>query len=91
MVLTLPMMLPALPVLYVLGAMVWNMTGAGDGGPMWPVTLAYTLMFASIAAANAWLVSLTLARLSRRAGCRPPRSPASGRSVLRRPGPAPGS
>jgi hypothetical protein len=56
MLLTLPALLPALPAIYLLGAIIWNVTDAGDGGgPMWPVTLVYTLMFAGVAAANVWL------------------------------------
>lgn len=60
MLLTLPALLPALPVIYLLGAAVWNATDAGNGGPMWPVTLVYALMFAGAAAANFWLLRLAL-------------------------------
>ena len=52
MLLTLPALVIALPVIYVLGATIWNLTDAGDGGPMWPVTVVYTLMFAGVAIAN---------------------------------------
>lgn len=56
MLLTLPALIPALPLVYVIGAAIWNVTNAGDGGPIWPVTLVYTLMFAAVAAANVWLL-----------------------------------
>ena len=49
MVLTLPTSVPALPVVYVLGAAIWNTTNADACGPMWPVTLVYTVMFAGMA------------------------------------------
>jgi hypothetical protein len=56
MLLTLPALLPALPAIYLLGAAVWHLTDAGGGGPMWPVTVLYTAMFAGVAAVNAWLL-----------------------------------
>jgi hypothetical protein len=62
MLLTLPAMVAALPVLYVVGAATWNATHAADGGPMWPVTLIYTVIFVGIAAANVWLVATALRR-----------------------------
>ncbi|HEV7210792.1 MAG TPA: hypothetical protein VGN47_03655 [Blastococcus sp.] len=64
LVLTLPALLPALPVLYLVGAAAWNVTGADAGGPMWPVTLVYALTFAGIAVANVWLLRLLVARLT---------------------------
>jgi len=64
MVLTLPALLPALPVLYVVGATAWNVTNADDGGPMWPVTLVYALLFAGIAVTNVWLLRLLVVRLT---------------------------
>lgn len=72
MLLTVPALLAALPVIYVVGAVIWNITDAGDGGPMWPVTLAYALMFAGVATANVWLLLVALrtrrARRLRRGG-----------------------
>jgi hypothetical protein len=65
MTMTLPVLVPALPVLYVGGAAVWNATGADNGGPMWPVTLVYTVIFAMIAVANVWLVAMVLRRRRR--------------------------
>lgn len=56
MVLTLPALLPALPVVYLLGAAAWSVTGADRGGPMWPVTSAYAVLFAGAALANMWLL-----------------------------------
>ena len=38
----LPAMVPCLPLLYLAGAAVWNLTGADHGGPSWPVMLTYT-------------------------------------------------
>jgi hypothetical protein len=80
MALTLPALVPALPVLYVAGALAWNITGADDGGPMWPVTLVYTLLFAATALANVWLLRRPLVRRGERAGLRPARAgrPAGG-------------
>ncbi len=69
MLLTLPALLPALPVIYLVGAWVWNVTGADGGGPMWPVTLVYALLFAGVAVANVWLLLAALRwRRLRRAG-----------------------
>jgi hypothetical protein len=62
MVLALPAMVLLLPVLYVVGAAAWNLSGgAGDGGPTWPVTVVYTLAFAGIAVANVWLLRALVA------------------------------
>lgn len=66
MLLTLPALIVALPVIYVVGAVVWTLTGADDGGPMWPVTLVYTLLFAGTAVANVWIL-LIVRRRRRRA------------------------
>ena len=74
MLLTLPALIPALPVIYVVGAALWNVTGASDGGgPMWPVTLVYTLMFVGVAVANVLLLrSLIAGRRQRRSAELPP-------------------
>ena len=66
MLLSLPALIPALPVIYVLGASTWNLTDADGTGPMWPVTLVYTLMFAGAAVANVCLL-VVLRRRQRRA------------------------
>jgi hypothetical protein len=60
LVLCLPTMLPALPVLYVVLATVWNLTGAGDGGPLWPVTAAYIAAFGLVAVGNVSIVKLVI-------------------------------
>jgi hypothetical protein len=70
MALTLPALLPALPVLYGLGALAWNVTSAGDGGLMWPVTLTYALLFAATALANVWLLRRLLLHRRGRAAVR---------------------
>lgn len=62
MLLTLPALVPALPVIYVLGAAIWNFTNADSGGPMWPVTLVYASMFAGVAVANLWILHWLLLR-----------------------------
>jgi hypothetical protein len=56
MCLTLPALVVALPVIYVLGALLWTVTDAGDGGPMWPVTVGFTVMFAVTALINVWVL-----------------------------------
>ena len=67
LILTLPMVVPALPLIYVFGAAIWNATRADSGGPMWPVTLVYSSMFAIIALVNVLLLHrvLTLRRHAR--------------------------
>lgn len=60
LLLTVPVIIPALPLIYVVGAGIWNVTEAGDGGPMWPVTVVYTLMFAAVAVGNVWLARVLL-------------------------------
>ena len=62
MLLTLPAMVAALPVLYVVGAAAWNVTNAAGGGPMWPVTLVYIVIFMGTAVANVWLTATVLRR-----------------------------
>jgi|GEM_PF-4463648 len=54
--LTLPASIAGIVPFYLGGALLWNLTGADSGGPMWPVTLGYGLMFAGLAAGNVWLV-----------------------------------
>jgi hypothetical protein len=58
LVLLLPAVVVALPVIYLLGAGAWSLTDAGDGGPMWPVTVAFVLMFVGVAVVNLWLLRL---------------------------------
>lgn len=52
-VLTLPAVVVALPAIYLLGAAAWSVSDAGDGGPMWPVTLTFTLLMSVVACGNA--------------------------------------
>ena len=62
--LLLPGLLPMLPFVYLGGAFAWSLTQADDGGPMWPVTTLYVLLFASVALVNVVLVR----RVARRWG-----------------------
>ena len=52
-VLTLPAVGVALPAIYLLGATAWTVSDAGDGGPIWPVTLTFTLIMSAVACGNA--------------------------------------
>ena len=57
--LALPMVVVTIPVVYVVGAVAWNVRDALPGDPMWPVTLTFTALFAATALLNvvvAWLV-----------------------------------
>jgi sterol desaturase/sphingolipid hydroxylase (fatty acid hydroxylase superfamily) len=67
MLLTLPALIVALPVIYLVGAVLWSLTGAADaGGPMWPVTVGFTVMFVVTAAAGARLLRLSVSWFRRR-------------------------
>lgn len=63
-VLALPAMVLGLPVLYVAGAAIWNVTGADHGGREWPVTFVYTMVVGATAAVN--VMVLRLLRAARR-------------------------
>jgi hypothetical protein len=54
---TLPMIVPALPVIYVVGALAWNLGGTDDGDPTLLVTLTFTALMTAVAITNAWLVT----------------------------------
>lgn len=86
-VLGLPFVIPALPVIYVLGAVAWNLSDATGGGPMWPVTLTFTAIMTAVACANAELVRAVLTRRARtRSGSAPaPARPGREASSPRRP------
>lgn len=63
--LALPAMVLGLPVLYLAGAAVWNLTGADHGGRGWPVTFVVTVVVGGTAAVN--VMVLRLLRSARRA------------------------
>jgi hypothetical protein len=54
--LCLPALVPALPFLYGMVAVAWNLTSADSGGATWPVTTVYVLATGLVAACNVWLV-----------------------------------
>ena len=56
LVLLLPGLVPMLPVVYLGGAFTWSLTEIGDGGPMWPVTTLFVLLFCAVALVNVVLV-----------------------------------
>ena len=56
--LALPLIVPAMPVIYVLGGLAWH-------GPMWVVTLAFTAMTTAVAVGNVLLVRAGASRRSR--------------------------
>lgn len=67
-VLCLPTMIPALPAIYVGGAVAWSLADDPSSGsassadpwvgdaPMWPVALAFTAMTTAVAIANVWVL-----------------------------------
>jgi ABC-type dipeptide/oligopeptide/nickel transport system permease subunit len=73
-ILALPALVPALPVIYVLGAVVQGLVdspGSGSasswapgdpGGPVWPVTLTFTVLMTLVACVNVELVRLLRGR-----------------------------
>jgi hypothetical protein len=50
--LLLPTLPISLPVIYVVGALAWNIRASMPGEPMWPVTVTFTLLFIAAAIAN---------------------------------------
>jgi hypothetical protein len=56
--LALPIVVPALPVIYFVGALAWNITGAPEQGPMWPVALTFAVMLGSCACINVFLLHM---------------------------------
>ena len=76
-VLTLPAVLPALPVVYVLGAFAWTFSDSPASGtassagaatappPVWPVALTFTASMTLVAIANVALIGLLLRRARR--------------------------
>jgi hypothetical protein len=77
LVLALPIVVPALPIIYVVGAIAWNATGAPDNGPMWPVALTFAVLLGACACINVWLLhTWTTRRTSCREGSAATRSAA---------------
>lgn len=66
LILCLPVLVVALPFVYIIGAGIWNLSNADSGGPMWPVTLVYVAMFAAIAIGNCFLLAPLASRIRRR-------------------------
>ena len=62
LILALPMVVPALPIIYFVGALAWNATGAPENGLMWPVALTFALMLGVCACANVWLLHVVATR-----------------------------
>ncbi|MFI7586959.1 hypothetical protein ACIB24_07775 [Spongisporangium articulatum] len=66
LVITLPALIPGLLVLYPAAATAWHLTNADDGGPMWPVTLTYVVVFTAIAVLDVVLARAALRHLATR-------------------------
>jgi len=67
-VLALPAVVVTVGVIYVGGAMGWNLRDALPGDPMWPVATTFAALFAATAITNVmfvWLAWSTLARSRR--------------------------
>jgi hypothetical protein len=64
-VLTVPLILPALPIIYVVGALAWQVGGTESGQPTSVVTVAFTAMMALVALANVALVAAVRRRRRR--------------------------
>lgn len=60
--LALPLALPAFPVIYVVGGIAYNLTGAPDNGPMWPVGLTFAVLLGGCACLNVWLLHFLVTR-----------------------------
>ncbi len=58
-VLTLPMIVPALPIIYVVGGLAWAVADSESGDPTLLVTLTFTVLMTGVALANVWLLSVT--------------------------------
>lgn len=91
LLLLLPALVPLLPVVYVLGASVWDLAQTGADRPMWPVTTLFVLLFAGVAVVNVLLVRLLGAWWSRGRRAADSSGHPAGVPVVTRPGPsAPG-
>jgi hypothetical protein len=60
--LTVPASLVTLPMTYVVLGLLWNITGADHGGPMWLVAAGYAVWFAAVAVANVCLARFLVRR-----------------------------
>src|ERR1700709_1491381 len=69
-VLTLPAFLATLPILFLLAALAWNLTGADSGGVGWPVSATYVLALTVAAVLNVlfWRMVTKTRRARLRAG-----------------------
>jgi hypothetical protein len=65
-VLALPMVVATLPVIYVAGAIAWNVRDALAGQPMWPVAVTFGVLLAATALLNVVVAWLAWSRLRRR-------------------------
>jgi uncharacterized membrane protein YjjB (DUF3815 family) len=63
LVLSLPALIPMLPVLYIAGSTVFNITGARDGGTGWPVTVTYMAVFIVTAVVNVVFLRIAVRHL----------------------------
>lgn len=54
--LCLPASVPALPFVYVVAALVWNVSNADTSGPGWPITTTYAVLLGLVAATNVVVV-----------------------------------
>jgi hypothetical protein len=64
--LVLPVVVPLLPVIYVVGAIAWRVTGAPENGPMWPIALTFAIMLGGCACLNVLLLHTWSTRRSTR-------------------------
>jgi hypothetical protein len=64
--LAMPALLAIAPVFYVVVGNAWDLTGADHGGPTWPVTVAYVVMFSAAAVLNVGVVTLVASHLRAR-------------------------
>lgn len=64
--LLLPSVFFTLPVIYVVGAVAWNIRDSMMGEPMWPVTVIFSGLFLAAAVINVVLVWLLVSAFLRR-------------------------
>jgi hypothetical protein len=67
--LVMPAVVPALPVIYFVGAIAWRLSGAPDNGPMWPVAVTFAVLLGACACINLLLLrAWSTRRRARRQG-----------------------